>query len=121
MLKLFVKSCEQSLDRAAEGHDEIARQATPPSLLVDIFPEVFLGHLSEPAKHVLAPEFPRTEIAGAAERNGASVAQDFPLSLSGLYRRRGTRADDGFSGGKTTIHEIKRQRHEIPARGRSGR
>ena len=44
---------------------------------------------------------------------GASVAQDFPLSLSGLYRRRGTRADDGFSGGKTTIHEIKRQRHEM--------
>jgi hypothetical protein len=60
-----------------------------------------------------AVEFSLFEIAGAAERNGAGVPQDLPLSLRGLYRYSGTGAGSGFAGNKTTVPEIKWQCHEM--------
>jgi hypothetical protein len=52
------------------------------------------------------------EIAGAAERNGPGMTEEFPLPLRGLDRDRRIGADDRFRGDETAIDEIKSQCHE---------
>jgi hypothetical protein len=78
-----------------------------------IFFYVLVRHLSKPAQHVRVVEFSLFEIAGAAERDGAGMPQDFPLPLRRLYRDRRTCAVNGFTGNKAAVDEIKGQCHEM--------
>jgi hypothetical protein len=81
-------------------------------LLSIIFSFVLVRHLPKPAQHVPVVEYSPLEIAGAAERDGAGVPQEFPLPLRRLYRDRRTCAVNGFSSRKGTVDEIKSQCHE---------
>jgi hypothetical protein len=58
-------------------------------------------------------KFALFEIAGAAERDGAGMPQDFPLPLRRLYRDRRTGAVNGFTGDKAAVDKIKGQCHEM--------
>jgi hypothetical protein len=49
------------------------------------------------------------EIAGAAERNSAGVAEHFPLPLRCLYRERRTAAVNQFGVDKTAVDKIECQ------------
>jgi hypothetical protein len=80
---------------------------------VIIFSGVLIRHLTKPAQHVPVVEFALLEIAGAAERSRAGMPQDFPLSLRGLYRGRGTCTVNGFTGSKGAVDEVKSQCHEM--------
>jgi hypothetical protein len=53
------------------------------------------------------------EIAGAAERNGTGVTEQFPLPLRSLYRGHGICADDRFRSNKVTVDEIKSYCYEM--------
>jgi hypothetical protein len=77
-----------------------------------IFSFVLVRHLPKPAQHVPVVEYSPLEIAGAAERDGAGVPEEFPLPLRRLYRDRRTCAVNGLSGRKGTVDEIKSQCHE---------
>ena len=77
-----------------------------------IFSFVLIRHLPKPAQHVPMVEYSPLEIAGAAERDGAGVPQEFPLPLRRLYRDRRTCEVNGFSSRKGTVDEIKSQCHE---------
>jgi len=77
-----------------------------------IFSFVLIRHLPKAAQQVPVVEYSPLEIAGAAERNGAGVPEEFPLPLRRLYRDRWTWAVNGFSSRKGTVDEIKSQCHE---------
>jgi hypothetical protein len=77
-----------------------------------LFSFVLVRHLPKPAQHVPVVEYSPLEIAGAAERDGAGVPEEFPLPLRRLYCDRRTCAVNGLSGRKGTVDEIKSQCHE---------
>jgi hypothetical protein len=77
-----------------------------------LFSFVLVRHLPKPAQHVPVVEYSPLEIAGAAERDGAGVPEEFPLPLRRLYRDRRTCAVNSLSGRKGTVDEIKSQCHE---------
>jgi hypothetical protein len=77
-----------------------------------LFSFVLVRHLPKPAQHVPVVEYSPLEIAGAAERDGAGVPEEFPLPLRRLYCDRRTCAVNSLSGRKGTVDEIKSQCHE---------
>jgi len=77
-----------------------------------VFCFVLIRHLPKPAQHVPVVEYSPLEIAGAAERDGAGVPEEFPLPLRRLYCDRRTCAVNSLSGRKGTVDEIKSQCHE---------
>ena len=67
---------------------------------------ILVGHVPEQPKHMLFAEFAYLQIAGAAERYGASMTKHFPKCLRALDRSSRTLAFDGLPSGDSAINEI---------------
>ena len=79
------------------------------SLFAGRFLQIRVGHLPEPAQHVLVNRFIPVEKAGAAECHRAGVAENLPLPLRCLYCERRTSAIYQLAFDKAAIDKIKGQ------------
>ena len=80
-----------------------------PVLLVGLFPQILVGHLSEPTQHVFLNWFISVEETDTAECHCAGVPENFPLPLRRLYCERRTFALDQLTLHKAAIDKVKSQ------------
>jgi hypothetical protein len=80
---------------------------------VIILVQIFVRHLPKSAQHKPAVENTLFEIAGPAERNGAGVTEQLPLSLRRLDGERRACAVDAFAGNEGTVDKIEGQCHKL--------
>jgi len=74
-----------------------------------LFLQILVGHLPEPAEHMLVNRFIPVEKAGAAECHRAGVTENLPLPLRCLYRERRTSAIYQLAFDEAAIDKIKGQ------------